>query len=37
LGLSTFYLWGGEWTYWLKKTQNKPEIWDEAKKLFINN
>ena len=36
-GLSTFYLWGGEWTYWLKKTQNKPEIWDEAKKLFINN
>jgi len=33
-GLDTFYLWGGEWWYWLKEKQNKPEIWQEAKKLF---
>ncbi len=34
-GLGEFYLWGAEWWYWLKSTQNKPEIWNEAKKLFI--
>ncbi|OGZ63150.1 MAG: hypothetical protein A3C58_01765 [Candidatus Staskawiczbacteria bacterium RIFCSPHIGHO2_02_FULL_34_10] len=33
-GLSEFYFWGTEWWYWLKETQNKPEIWNEAKKLF---
>lgn len=33
-GLSGFYLWGGEWWYWMKEKQNKPEIWNEAKKLF---
>ncbi|MBU4129142.1 endo-1,4-beta-xylanase [Patescibacteria group bacterium] len=33
-GLDTFYLWGGEWWYWLKEKQNQPEIWNEAKKLF---
>ncbi len=33
-GLNTFYLWGAEWWYWLKETQNKPEIWEEAKLLF---
>ena len=36
-GLDTFYLWGGEWWYWLKEKQNKPEIWNESKKLFIAN
>ncbi len=36
-GLDEFYLWGAEWWYWMKKTQNRPEIWNEAKKLFINN
>jgi len=36
-GLNEFYLWGGEWWYWLKEKQNKPEIWDEAQKLFIIN
>lgn len=35
-GLDTFYLWGVEWMYWLKTTQNKPEMWNEAKKLFTN-
>lgn len=33
-GLKEFYLWGGEWMYWLKKNKNQPEIWQEAKKLF---
>jgi len=33
-GMGTFYLWGGEWWYWLKSEKNRPEIWDEAKKLF---
>jgi len=36
-GLDEFYLWGSEWWYWMKEKQNKPEIWDEARKLFINN
>jgi len=33
-GLKEFYLWGGEWWYWMKEKQGKPEIWNEAKKLF---
>ncbi len=33
-GLDTFYFWGAEWWYWLRETQKKPEIWNEAKKLF---
>lgn len=33
-GLKEFYLWGGEWMYWMKAKQNQPEIWDEVKKLF---
>ena len=33
-GLDEFYLWGTEWWYWLKEVHNKPEIWNEAKKLF---
>jgi len=33
-GLDEFYLWGAEWWYWMKETQNNPEIWNEAKKLF---
>lgn len=35
-GLDTFYLWGAEWWYWLKETQSRPEIWNEAKKLFAD-
>jgi len=34
-GLKEFYLWGSEWWYWMKEIQKQPEIWDEAKKLFI--
>lgn len=33
-GFDTFYLWGGEWWYWLKEKQGQPEIWNEAKKIF---
>lgn len=33
-GIDKFYLWGAEWWYWMKTTQNRPEIWNEAKKLF---
>lgn len=32
--IENFYLWGAEWWYWMKETQNRPEIWNEAKKLF---
>ena len=33
-GLKEFYLWGSEWWYWMKEKQNRPAIWDEAKKIF---
>src|SRR3989344_1594498 len=33
-GFDTFYLWGVEWWYWLKETQDDPFLWDEAKMLF---
>ena len=33
-GLKEFYLWGAEWWFWLKEKQNKPEIWEEAERLF---
>lgn len=36
-GLDEFYVWGNEWWYWLKEKHNQPEIWNEAKKLFLEN
>ena len=33
-GLSSHYLWGVEWWYWMRETQDRPEIWNEAKTLF---
>jgi hypothetical protein len=33
-GINTFYFWGTEWWYYMKKNYNNSEIWDEAKKLF---
>jgi len=33
-GLKEFYLWGSEWWYWMKEKEDKPEIWEEARKLF---
>jgi hypothetical protein len=32
-GLDAFYLWGGEWWYWLKIKQGQPEIWNQVKIL----
>lgn len=34
VGFPEIYLWGVEWWYWLKTTQNHPELWEEAKSLF---
>jgi len=34
VGFSENYLWGAEWWYWMKTKQNRPEFWDEAKKVF---
>jgi hypothetical protein len=33
-GMDTIYFWGGEWWYWLKEKQNKPEIWNEVKNFI---
>ena len=33
-GFDTFYLWGVEWWYWLKTTQNRPEMWNIAKEVL---
>lgn len=35
-GLKEFYLWGGEYWYWLKTKHNRPEIWEEARKIFVS-
>ena len=34
-GFKEFYLWGVEWWYWEKTTQNNPALWNEAKELFV--
>jgi hypothetical protein len=33
-GFDEFYLWGVEWWYWLKETQDDPSLWEEAKQLW---
>ena len=33
-GIDTFYFWGAEWWYYMKKVHDDPSIWNEAKKLF---
>ncbi len=30
-GMRSYYVWGVEWWYWLKSTQNEPAIWNTAK------
>ena len=37
VGFPEIYLWGVEWWYWLKVTQDHPELWDTARELFGNN
>lgn len=34
-GLKEFYFWGGEWWFWMKEKQGRPEIWEEAKRFFV--
>lgn len=33
-GFKQHYLWGAEWWYWMKETQDNPSYWEEARKLF---
>ncbi|HAV11262.1 MAG TPA: hypothetical protein DCX32_01830 [Candidatus Moranbacteria bacterium] len=33
-GITDIYVWGVEWWYWLKATQDHPEVWDQAKILY---
>lgn len=33
-GFEENILWGAEWWFWLKKTENRPGMWEEAKKVF---
>lgn len=35
-GLDRFYFWGVEWWYQMKTQYDRPEIWNEAKTLFVN-
>jgi hypothetical protein len=34
VGFPEIYVWGVEWWYWLKKTQNHPELWDTAREFY---
>ena len=33
-GFEENILWGVEWWFWLKKVENKPGMWEEARKIF---
>jgi len=33
-GFDEFYLWGGEWWYWLKEKEGISSFWEEAKNLI---
>lgn len=35
-GYAEVYLWGAEWWYWLKTTQNDTSMWESARSLFAN-
>ena len=32
-GMKEIYVWGVEWWYWMKTTQNNPTLWNAAKTL----
>lgn len=36
VGFPEIYLWGVEWWYWLKETQDHPELWDTARGIYAN-
>lgn len=33
-GFDEIYLWGVEWWYWLKTTENHPEMWEATRELW---
>ncbi len=33
-GMTDIYVWGVEWWYWLKVTQDSPDVWNQAKVLY---
>lgn len=37
VGFPEVYLWGAEWWWWLKNKHNRPEFWEEAKKVINLN
>lgn len=36
-GFEEYYLWGGEWWYWLKTKHNDDRFWNYTKELFIES
>ena len=36
-GLDTFYLWGGEWWYWMKTKQGDDSFWNKAKDILTSD
>ncbi|MEI7621466.1 MAG: beta-galactosidase [Candidatus Moraniibacteriota bacterium] len=36
-GMQEVYIWGVEWWYWLKTQQNNATLWEQAKKIVIDN
>lgn len=36
-GFDEYYLWGGEWWYWLKIKHNDDRYWNYARELFIES
>jgi hypothetical protein len=33
-GMNEIYVWGVEWWYWMKTTQNNPTLWEQAKNIY---
>jgi hypothetical protein len=36
-GMKEIYVWGVEWWYWMKETQNNPTLWEAAKAIVNQN
>ncbi|MFA4931278.1 MAG: hypothetical protein WC570_05445 [Patescibacteria group bacterium] len=36
VGFSRAYLWGVEWWYWMKETNNDPSFWEAVKTKLSN-
>jgi L-ribulose-5-phosphate 3-epimerase UlaE len=34
MGISPIDLWGIEWWYWMKEKHDRPEFWNEAKRVY---